>query len=511
MGWSDRSVPARTLSLRDLVADPRLKLRLVAGAPAASTVESAHTSDLPHPGRYILPGELVLTNGLWLKETTPSAWVEEVQLAGAAGLGFGLSDHQREVPTELVEACEAVGLPLLEVPEDLSFSLVSKHVHERTAGYASAALRRQLLRARRLTQSLVSGGGHQALVDFLTAETGLSAAFVGPGGRLVSASGDAPGEETRRRAALAALRRQLPRSITDQASAFGIAGSLPGTTLVVGAAMRDIPDESRLLIEQIATYSAFEDARERALEDARRAMASELISLVLSDQISERAFVARVAALRLAPSKPLAVIAADHPIELLAYAAAAANATCVVAQHDSCQVILVEDPDENWPEQLAEAIVGAGDEPVLGCSRPMVGGAALRRSLAEASAALKLARAKPEGERIVREAEIGSHELLLELIDPRELGAYRDAILGPLEEWDAEHGSSLVETLRTFLDCGGHWREAASALHIHHNTLRYRLDRVEHLTGLDLSETAGRVDLFLALAADTREQSRAGD
>jgi sugar diacid utilization regulator len=357
----------------------------------------------------------------------------------------------------------------------------------------------------------VNGGGHEALVAFLTSETKLPAAFVGPGGRVVATNGDPPGAETCRQAALAALRHELPRAIGDGASAFGVTASVPTTTLVVGAAMRDIPDETRLLIEQIAAYSAFEDARTRALEDARRAMAAELIYLVLSDQISERAFLARVSALRLDPTKPLAVIASDLSIELLSYAGAAAQATFVVAEHDSCRVLLAEDPSGELLDEIERAVTEAGEEPVLGYARPVSGAAALRRSLAEASAALKLARARPEGTRIVREAEIGSHELLLELLEPRELTAYRDALLGPLEQWDREHGSSLVETLRRFLECGGHWREAAASLHIHHNTLRYRLDRVEQLTGLDVSETSSRVDLFLALAADARERPRADD
>lgn len=503
---------ARKLSVRDLAADPRLRLRLVAGAAGStSTVESAHTSDLAHPGRYILPGELVLTNGLWLNETDASSWVREVEQAGAAGMGFGLSERYPEIPAALAEASDREGVALLEVPEDLAFSLISNHVHERTAGHATAALRRQLLRTRRLTQGLVNGGGHAALVTFLTAEMELPAAFIGPGGRVVAASGEPPDVETCRRASLAALRRELPRAIGDGASVFGVPASVPATTLVIGAAMSDISDETRILIEQIAAYSAFEDARTRALEDARRAMAAELVRLTLADQIGERAFRARLTTLRLDIAKPLGVIAADVPIEFLHYAAAAAHLTFVVTQQDSHQVLLAEDPPPELPDEIAQAVEQAGEEPVLGCARPALGAAELRRSLAEASAALKLARARPVGRRVVREAEIGSHELLLELLEPRELAAYRDAVLGPLEQWDRGHGSSLVETLRRFLECGGHWREAAASLHIHHNTLRYRLDRVEQLTGLDLSETSSRVDLFLALAADAREGPRAGD
>ena len=59
----------------------------------------------------------------------------------------------------------------------------------------------------------------------------------------------------------------------------------------------------------------------------------------------------------------------------------------------------------------------------------------------------------------------------------------------------------LVATLRAFLDGGGRWQDTADALHVHINTLRHRMKRVEELTGRSLASTADRVDLFLALRA----------
>ena len=499
-------------TIRDLAADLRLGLCLRApDGGDESRVESAHTSDLPHPARYVLPGELVLTNGLWLDEVAPEEWISEVKEAGAVGIGFGLSSEHPAVPERVVAACAASGLPLIEVPEDLSFSLVSEHVHERTTGGATAGLRRQVLRTRRLVERLASGGGHESLLELLGAETGLAASFVGPGGRIIAAAGVEPEPETARLASLAALRRELPCTIADRVSAFGVPTLFPVSTLVVQAPMRDIPDEARLLVEQIAAYGAFEDGRSRALEDARRTMAEEFVALVLADLVGETAFETRVRSLRLDPARPLAPIASDIPIELLHYAAEASGATYALAQLESSQLLLLEDPAPRLPEAIAAAVRAAGAEPVMGCASSAVGARALRRSLVEASAALRLARSRDNGERLVREPEIGSYALLLELLEPNELDAYRNVVLGPLERWDSDHGSALVETLRTFLELGGHWREAAARLHIHHNTLRYRLERVEDLTGRKLSDTDTRVDLFLALAVDARPRSRADD
>jgi DNA-binding PucR family transcriptional regulator len=56
-----------------------------------------------------------------------------------------------------------------------------------------------------------------------------------------------------------------------------------------------------------------------------------------------------------------------------------------------------------------------------------------------------------------------------------------------------------VHTLETFLDCSGSWIKCAAMLHVHVNTLRYRIRRIEELTGRDLGRFSDRVDLFLAL------------
>ena len=55
------------------------------------------------------------------------------------------------------------------------------------------------------------------------------------------------------------------------------------------------------------------------------------------------------------------------------------------------------------------------------------------------------------------------------------------------------------KTLEAFLDCSGSWSRSAQRLHLHVNTVRYRIGRVEELTGRNLAELADRVDVYLAL------------
>jgi DNA-binding PucR family transcriptional regulator len=94
----------------------------------------------------------------------------------------------------------------------------------------------------------------------------------------------------------------------------------------------------------------------------------------------------------------------------------------------------------------------------------------------------------------------GSRELLASVPAPV-LRSFREELLGPLAEYDARHRAELLPTLRSFLACDGSWSACASQMYIHVNTVRYRIGRIEALTGRDLSALPDRVDFFLALTS----------
>jgi PucR family transcriptional regulator, purine catabolism regulatory protein len=487
-----------TLTVRMLADDPALGLRLLAGAGAADReVAGAHTTDLDRPARYLLPGELVLTNGLWTEHVDGATWASDVATAGAAAIGFGLADHHPEVPADLRAACEELRLPLLEVPEELSFSLIAA-----AAAADDSGLRLQLSRTRRLLQRLGAGGGHAALLDFLRHETRLDVWLVGPGGRPIC--DPAPDADLARRAAGAARRGELPAAIGDHACAFGAAPVLAARTAVlVGAPLGDIGDDARLVIEQVTAYVVLEDARARAQEEGRRTLAAELVELAWGGDVGTATLAARLRALGFVPGRPLTVVASGNDARDVTYADLGCGDTTVSARHRDAMVLLVESDADDLTDRLAGLIADGGDDPVLGAGRPVADPAdpaALRQSLAEATTALALARTRPAGQRVVRHLDIGSHALLLDFVDRQVLLSFRESVLGPIERWDREHDSELVRTLQAFLANDGQWRVTAAQLHIHHNTLRYRIGRVAALTGRDAETTGGRVDFALALA-----------
>jgi DNA-binding PucR family transcriptional regulator len=93
------------------------------------------------------------------------------------------------------------------------------------------------------------------------------------------------------------------------------------------------------------------------------------------------------------------------------------------------------------------------------------------------------------------------YRTLLAGLPPEQLREYHERLLGPLRAYDAAHRSKLLLTLRSFLAHSGSWSAAAQELHLHVNTLRYRIGRIQQLTGRDPSRLEDQADLLLAVEA----------
>jgi sugar diacid utilization regulator len=134
-------------------------------------------------------------------------------------------------------------------------------------------------------------------------------------------------------------------------------------------------------------------------------------------------------------------------------------------------------------------------------SRPAGDPADLHRAGAEALLAANVAEAR--GLPLLSFEETGAYRLLLPAMseDPTELGRFHDETVAPLVAYDEQYETELVRTLESFLDADGNVARTAEKLFTHRHTIRYRLDRVRELTGLDVGSTDGRERLSLGLKA----------
>jgi hypothetical protein len=95
--------------------------------------------------------------------------------------------------------------------------------------------------------------------------------------------------------------------------------------------------------------------------------------------------------------------------------------------------------------------------------------------------------------------DLGIHRLLLQVPDLEELRSFAREVLGALTAHEARHRSGLARTLAMYLRENGSLQRAARELHVHPNTVTYRLNRVEGITGLDLDRYQDRLMAQVAL------------
>ena len=86
-------------------------------------------------------------------------------------------------------------------------------------------------------------------------------------------------------------------------------------------------------------------------------------------------------------------------------------------------------------------------------------------------------------------------------IGVRELCEHGHEVLIQSGAGEGPYGDELLRSLEAYIECNGQWEAAARRLYCHRHTLRYRIRKIEELTGRDLSRATDRIELWLALRA----------
>ncbi|MFE6664578.1 helix-turn-helix domain-containing protein [Streptomyces sp. NPDC057697] len=486
-----------TLGLHLLWAEPTLLERRISGVTV---------TDLEDPARFVRPGEVVLSGLVWW---TPEGgrdkaerFVAGLRNAGAAALLAGEETHGA-VPGDLIEACARHGIPLAAVPTDVMFRAVTDTVYLQQWGELSRHHALPESTRARLSRLLAQDAAPDAVVATAFAHLGRAvvAHVLTPAGRTVAAT-EAGG-------ALCA----------PEAAALLADGT--GTTLPVDADAVSpyerwylcLPDPGaappRMLREVAEILGRCQETRIRRGAAGRRAadglgallvtpgtgpapLAAALRACGLPAEGPYRVFTADTGAGRPGPAAGALAEAAAHPGAGPAAVGHLPDGTAFAVVHGTADVV-----SEVWP------LVAACEPSVPlhgGSGRPAAAPRDLAGALAEARYALDSARnTAPDASVLGDAASLTSLDRLLAGVPPEVRSVYSRTVLGPLTDDASPSGAPLLETLRTFLACDGSWARTAEALHLHVNTVHYRIRRVEHFTGRDLSRLADRLDLWAAL------------
>ena len=106
--------------------------------------------------------------------------------------------------------------------------------------------------------------------------------------------------------------------------------------------------------------------------------------------------------------------------------------------------------------------------------------------------------ADEDGSGYVTFSDLGLMRPVFPLSDNKVMADFSSAILSPIIDFDLENNGKLMETLGSWSRHGMSFPEAAEELHQHENTLRYRMDKIGQLTGLDFKKAAEAQQLNMA-------------
>lgn len=500
-------------TLGELLSDPRFICDVVVAGDADRQVRWVHATETPDPTPYLRGGEIVLTDGLWLSGAeSPDAYVERLQAADIAAVGFGLMPPNPQIPPRLLEACARHGLCLFTVPEEVPYIDLTEVFFDRLAAEREAELAMSIDRHARFLEIARAGGDAQALVEQLVAELGVPAWVATGRGQAVPSGARTLSEQDRETiaAALARGARHGPVTVEPWRVEPIAADGMPPWFLAV----QDHPPlrpPQLVAIEQAMPFLQMARTHAWSLSLATRQRASEIVELILAGEDQAVHVAARLATIGIDSRQQLAVVvcAGTDPALILEDVESALHARgllSLASERDGQVVAIVAwDGGSDTLEELAETLREHIESAVsIGVGSLADDCRALRRSLIEARHACRAAAARRHGLDHASYADVGSHRLLLDLQDVDTLRAFSAALLDPIIEHDRRHDTELLATLTRFLDLDCQWQATADALYVHVNTLRHRLGRIEQLTERRLQSTDARVDFFLALRAIER-------
>lgn len=501
----------------DLLRTEGLDLTLLWGGEnlLGRAIGGVTATDLEDPARFLQPGEIVLSGLVWWNEadgrTRTERFVSALSRAGATALLAGEETHGT-VPADIVDACREHGIALLAVPARTNFRVITEVVYRHQWGDLSRRPADHFALPEHVRGDLGRLVDHGADADELLGRA--LAPFDTPPayvltstGRTIARTASAPGLPAAR--AVASLRSPTGATLRVQA------GTTPYDVwyLHVPQAGAAPPRALHEIAEIIAQYRHRDHDLGRA---TRRRTDQDLITLLGQGDTDASALANALASCGPLAEGPWRVVVTTtgerrpdgsaeaaltealqhHPATYFAAGTAPdteAEAVAVVRTAGGATFSL----DDPWP-LLHDC---RPDTPLYaGVSALTTEPTGLHTALAQARYALAAARhTSPTAGRVTTVEQLATLESLLAGIPADVRTIFSARTLGPLADSDTASHHTLLETLEVFLAHNCSWARTAEALHLHVNTVHYRIDRVQVLTGRDLSRLDHKLDLRAAL------------
>lgn len=485
---------AMSLTVSDIIQIPALRTRLIGGAQGLNQpVRWAHVCELDDPAQWLGPGELLMSTGMGIPVGPEEQWryIKRLQAAGLAGLMIGEGMQAPEDLQGLQDAADALGFALLLTEYGVPFSSVTRAVVE-AAQQQEVERRQAIARLYESARMGIQGLGLEALLKRLEKDVKASLRLLDPQTlepylaglpEVVAAQRTALQQRLKPSGNVPVVQRW--RSDDNDVLLMLMPSRRPCVLVAQG---EDLPDYG--LLHHMAAVLGIELERLQVERERHLRLTSELLDDLFQQRLSAGQLAERLRGFGASPEHLRVAVMHNAGREL-------AELDDLLSRTDA-KVLMRVQGDELilllWGEH-SPRIVQARLHQCLGLSNPL--GHAERGLEALREARLALAHASTEQPLACYEQTETMAPWLAQSLEGAQQTFQR--VLGSLLEYDQLQGTQLLRTLQVFLQQNRSWLIAAKALHVHKQTLVYRIRRIEEITGRSLDHTEDVAILWFAL------------
>ncbi len=496
--------------------------------------------EVPDIKNWLKGGIFLLTTAYAIKNdpTAQADLIQSLHEAGAAGLGIKLGRFIKTLPPEVTALADELKVPVIAIPKEVPYIDIMMPIFNLILDKKENLLQRSEQIHQELTGVVLKGGGFGEIASSLHTITGFPVSIMVGETPIAFAGGEGfPDlEDTISRVKIKGIKNPS-RLEKEGLHPPCLAAPIIVDRETLGHVLLFFCEEKQeqlffLALEHAATVAALEIMKERAITETQVKLQGDIFEVLLTGSYqSENPLRRRAAYLGwnldqdyqvllleidniedyyLAPPeqgriKAQEIVRDIHSIvsRTLDYFNLDYN---LVRRSDSFIILLGKKTNNQISlEKLTEKLLLQAEKRLPEVSLSFATGrfhpgiAGIKKGFFEAREALKLGRKLQPREKLHNFADLGIYKLLLQVGDLAELKSFFQEELGRLMEYDKKHNSELIKTLEVFLQSQGNKQQAARELHIHRNTLNYRLQRIEEVLGVNPEDSNNWLECLLGL------------
>jgi PucR family transcriptional regulator, purine catabolism regulatory protein len=544
------------LTVRQILEMEKLKDTVVLAGHQKlhNQVSFVNIMEVPDVTKWMKGGELLVTAGFAFKDDVNSRKKLIYDLAEKNIAAFGIKPGQyfAEIPKDMIEYADMIGLPLLQLPSDVPYMEFMLPIFETLINQQLKQLKRNEQIHQCMLEALLSGEGSLGICKALYDLLGRPVYIIDNSGNIINNISDSKYGQSFSSGELMEVWTQLDNKLLkchpNRCNRINLKlngkyedvvlvpvqtdNSINGYIFVLDTERR-LDEQDLSALEYAGTISAIEFIKEKAVFETERKVRGELLEdLITGNFPIEETVIRRASYLNFNLNSKLAIFIANidqfekytmyhtnhdenyiqkiknHIFESIHQAFFSYQGGAMLLMKSNCIIGLIRMECNMNERVLCSKLTQVCDKVKarypeinisIGVGKAYKGTRNIKNSYEEAEISLKVLHYLNEEKKVLFFQELGPYRFLYELKGSESMKAFHNEILGKLEQHDSQNNSNLVNTLNSYFRNDCNLLRTAKDMFIHKNSVIYRIKKIEEITGLKLGNPDDRFNLQLCI------------